>query len=290
MPNERDFLLEEERCGFTVTAEMKKVWAVQLDLLDRFAEVCRRHGLRYFASGGTLLGAIRHKGYIPWDDDIDIMMMREDYEKLLAVADAEFTAPYFFQTAYNDKQYSRGHAQLRNSNTTAILTEEKGCYPFNQGIFIDIFPTDAIADDETARKKQCRRIRLWEKLLNVTVRYPANKYKSLPKSVLHVVASLIPYRFFIRQKEKACARYNGQGMKRVGLISFLTDEERLIFPADAFDRIETVPFEYTTIDIPADYDTLLTQQYGDYRTMKQENSYHGGIIFDAERSYLDYLR
>lgn len=285
-----DFLLEEERCGFTVSAEMKKVWAVQLDLLERFQEVCHRHGLKFFASGGTLLGAIRHKGYIPWDDDIDIMMMRDDYEKLLAIAPQEFTAPYFFQTAWNDKNYSRGHAQLRNSNTTAILAEEKDHFPFNQGVFIDIFPTDAVPDDETEREKQRKSIRLWEKLLNVTVRYPANQYKSLKKSLLHAVASLIPYRFFIEQKEKACTRYNGQGMKRVGLISFLADDDRLIFPADAFERIETVPFENITIDIPADYDTLLSHQYGDYMTMKQENSYHGGIIFDAERSYLDYLR
>ena len=290
MELDNDFLKEEERCGFTVSAEMKKVWAVQLDLLERFQDVCRRHGLRYFASGGTLLGAIRHKGYIPWDDDIDIMMMREDYEKLLAIAPEEFTAPFFFQTVWNDKRYSRGHAQLRNSNTTAILTEEKGHYPFNQGVFIDIFPTDAVPDDEEEQQKQQQAICLWEKLLNVTVRYPANKFKSLPKSVVHAVLSLVPYRVFIRLKEKACTRYNGMGMKRVGLLSFLADDERLVFPAKAFDNVLTVPFESTTIDIPADYDTLLAHQYGDYMTMKQENSYHGGIIFDTERSYLDYLR
>lgn len=290
MQLDNDFLKEEQRCGFTVSAEMKKVWAVQLELLELFQDVCRRHGLRYFASGGTLLGAIRHKGYIPWDDDIDIMMMREDYDKLLAVAPQEFSAPYFFQTVWNDEKYSRGHAQLRNSNTTAILTEEKGRFPFNQGVFIDIFPTDAVPDNEEERAKQRADIRLWEKLLNVTVRYPANAYKSLPKSILHAIASLIPYRFFIRQKEKACTRYNGQGMKRVGLISFLADDERLIFPAEAFDNVLTVPFEGITIDIPADYDTLLSHQYGDYMTMKKENSYHGGIIFDTERSYLDYLR
>ena len=289
MPNEETFLQEEERCGFTVSAQMKQVWAVQLDLLDRFQDVCRRHGLRYFASGGTLIGAVRHGGYIPWDDDLDIIMLREEYEKLLAIADTEFTAPYFLQTAWNDTNYSRGHAQLRNSNTTAILKEEDGFYRFNQGIFIDIFPADAVADDERARQRQYNRIRLWEKLLNVSVRYASNKHKSLPKSLLHAVCALIPYRFFIKQKEKACTRYNGQGMGQTGTISFIFDE-RMIYPTRVFKQVKTVPFEYTTIDIPADYDTLLTKQYGDYMTMKQENSYHGGIIFDAERSYLDYLK
>lgn len=290
MPMNNDFLREEERCGFTVSAEMKKVWAVQLDLLERFQEVCHRHNLKFFASGGTLLGAIRHKGYIPWDDDIDIMMMREDYEKLLAIAAEEFTAPYFFQTAWNDKNYSRGHAQLRNSNTTGMLPSEQGRFPFNQGIFIDIFPTDAVPDDPRARAAQCKRIKFWEKLLKVTVRYPANPKKNTVKNILHTIASLIPYRWIYRRMEKACTRYNGQGMQRAGLISFLPDDDRLVFPVAAFDNIETVPFEYITIDIPADYNTLLSHQYGDYMTMKRENSYHGGVIFDTERSYLDYLR
>lgn len=290
MPLDNEFLREEERCGFTVSAQMKKVWAVQLDLLEKFEDVCRRHGLRYFASGGTLLGAIRHKGYIPWDDDIDVMMMRDDYDKLLAVADEEFAAPYFFQTPYNDDKYSRGHAQLRNSNTTAVLASEQGCYPFNQGVFIDVFPADAIPDDEKARAAQCRRILFCEKLLNLTVRYPSNRNKSALKSLLHILASPIPYRWICKQKDKACARYNGQGMTHVGMISFLPQEERLYFPTDAFAEVQTVPFEYTTIDIPAGYDVLLSHQYGDYLTMKQENSYHGGIIFDTERSYLDYLR
>ncbi len=284
------FLLEEERCGFTVSADMKKVWAVQLDLLDRFQEVCRRHRLKFFASGGTLLGAVRHKGYIPWDDDIDIMMLREDYEKLLTIADTEFTAPYFFQTAYNDKNYSRGHAQLRNSNTTGILPSEKGRFPFNQGIFIDIFPTDAVPDDPRARTAQIKRLKLWEKLLKITVRYPANPKKNFIKNAIHAVASLVPYRWIYRQLEKECTRYNGKGMKRAGLISFLPDDDRLIFPVKCFDEIETVPFEYTNIDIPTDYDTLLSHQYGDYMVMKQVGSYHGGVIFDTERSYIDYLR
>ena len=145
-------------------------------------------------------------------------------------------------------------------------------------------------DDEQERLKQCRRIKFWEKLLKVTVRYPANPHKTPVKNLLHAIASIIPYRWIYAQMEKACTRYNGQGMKRVGLISFLPDDDRLIFPADAFAEIQSVPFEFISIDIPSDYDTLLAHQYGDYMTMKKENSYHGGVIFDTERSYMDYLR
>ena len=115
-----DFLNEEVRSGFTVTRKMKEVWAVELDLLAQFDRVCRKHAIHYVASGGTLLGAIRHHGFIPWDDDIDLMVSRSDYDKLCAVAAQEFGQPYFFQTEYADPGFMRGFARLRNSATAGI--------------------------------------------------------------------------------------------------------------------------------------------------------------------------
>ena len=80
-----EFFREEVRCDYTVTAKMKRVWAAELGMLHRFAQVCERHGLRWYAMGGTLLGAVRHKGFIPWDDDIDLLMPRADYDRLLEI-------------------------------------------------------------------------------------------------------------------------------------------------------------------------------------------------------------
>ena len=117
------FYQEEERCGYLVSAHMKKVWAVELDLLYQLDQVCNKYGITYYASGGTILSAERHKGFIPWDDDIDVMMLRDQYDLLCAHAD-EFEDPYFFQTGDTDEGYFRGHAQLRNSNTTGVLLEE----------------------------------------------------------------------------------------------------------------------------------------------------------------------
>ena len=135
---QKDFLKEEIRCGHTVSTHVKKVWACELNLLQEFAKVCDKHGLHFWIDSGTLLGAIRHKGFIPWDDDIDVVMFREDYDKLVAIAHSEFKDPYLFQTAYTEKQFVRGHAQLRDTRTTAIIPEEV-YKDFNQGIFIDIF-------------------------------------------------------------------------------------------------------------------------------------------------------
>ena len=85
----QDFLKEEVRCDYTVSKEMKEIWAVELDLLAEFMRVCDENNIQYYACAGTILGAERHQGYIPWDDDIDVMMMRKEYDKLCAIAETE---------------------------------------------------------------------------------------------------------------------------------------------------------------------------------------------------------
>ena len=95
-------LNEEVMDGHTVTADMKKLWAVEMDLAKKLLEVCKKYNLKIWAEGGTLLGAVRHKGFIPWDDDLDFVMMRDDFEKLIEIGPKEFNEPYFLQTIYNN--------------------------------------------------------------------------------------------------------------------------------------------------------------------------------------------
>ena len=138
-----DFFKEEVRCEYIVSAEMKRIWAVLLDMYLSFAEVCEKYGLKYFVIGGTLLGAIRHEGFIPWDDDLDVGMMREDYEKFLRIASNEFQEPLFFQTPYTDDGYFVSWVKIRNSSTTGL--SRATCHRrFNQGLYLDIFPIDYI--------------------------------------------------------------------------------------------------------------------------------------------------
>ena len=91
------FFHEEVRDGYLVTAKVKELWAVQIDLLCELDRVCKKYNLKYILDFGTLLGAVRHKGFIPWDDDLDVSMLREDYDKLMEVGPTEFTHPYFLQ-------------------------------------------------------------------------------------------------------------------------------------------------------------------------------------------------
>ena len=120
-----EFYKEEIRCGWKVDEKTKKVWAVQLEMLDEVERICKKYGLKYFADSGTLIGAVRHQAYIPWDDDIDLVMLREDYETFLKVAPGELKEYLVLQTPYREKNYLRAHAQLRNSRTTGCSKEDR---------------------------------------------------------------------------------------------------------------------------------------------------------------------
>ena len=127
-----NFFQEEERSGFLVTEKRKKVWAAGLRMLELFDTVCRKYDLKYFVYYGTLLGAVRHQGFEPWDDDIDVVMLREDYEKFQAVAPAEIQEPYFFQNSYTDRLLWP-FSKIRDSRTTAIEPKFAKVEGFHQG-------------------------------------------------------------------------------------------------------------------------------------------------------------
>ena len=173
---------EEYSPEYQVTDKMKKIWDVGFGLLRMFTEMCRRHGLTYYIFFGTLLGAVRHEGFIPWDDDIDVVMPRADYDRLQGLA-AEFPAPYFLQTPENDPGiFFGGYMRLRNSETTGISREDFG-QKANLGIWMDIMPLDNCAPDRKAVEEKAARIRFWQRVLH----YKA--YGRLPQSVSAAVAA-----------------------------------------------------------------------------------------------------
>lgn len=297
-----NFFDEEIRCGYKVTNEMKKVWAVELDMLAEFDRVCKKHNITYFASGGTMLGAVRHHGFIPWDDDIDLMMFRDQYIKLCVVASDEFKHPYFFQTEYTDQGTLRGHAQLRNSETTAILTSEAPLKrKFNQGIFLDIFPLDNVINNTLLFKLQeiraCIYKTMFRKLSVCSINYNTRSRTIFGKIVKHLIRISVPQKLMIKcmtycymKFEETCQMYNDRNTDRISTLSFMFEERSHIKYRSDYSCLIEMPFEFLTIPIGANYEHALDVRYGNWHELVQGTSIHGGIILDTEKPYTEYIK
>ncbi len=287
-----DFIKEEERCGYVISSKMKEVWAVQIDMLKELEKVCDKYGLTYYADSGTLIGAVRHKGYIPWDDDIDLVMLRKDYNKLLEVAPKEFKSPYFLQNCYTDKDYIRGHSQMRNSATTGSIKEDVD-KPFNKGIFIDIFPLDNIPDSEFMFKLQIFRLKkLWKLLRKYKYRKPGNSpaKESFISVFSKLFYSVVDYRKVFRHYENVCSKYMNKKTRRVSYIEYSRGKEKHLWNTESFSKSHKVPFEFTDINIPDGYDDRLTIEYNDYMTIKNIPTTHGDVILDTNVPYTSYFK
>ena len=294
------FLDEEERCGYIVSHEMKKVWAVMLDLLAEFDRVCKKYGIRYFACGGTALGAVRHKGFIPWDDDVDLLMFREDYNKLKEVASIEFTYPYFFQNKYTDPTANDFLAKLRNSDTTAFLSAEKdSVFPYNKGIFIDIFCVDNVPDDKAIREKF---FNVLEEKRQDVIKYGqklgiysavTNPMERAIKHVLYYLLKynrklyLSKYKEMFSEFESLCSSYANYNTKYVSSYVFGPKEE-LFKEKNDFKAVIECDFEFMKVPICSGYHHYLTDTFGDYMQFVKGTSWHSAIFFDTDKSYTEY--
>jgi lipopolysaccharide cholinephosphotransferase len=287
-----EFLKEELRDDYLVTSDMKKVWYIELDILKEFIRVCNKYNLKYFADGGTLLGVIRHKGFIPWDDDIDIAMLREDYDELVKIGPKEFKHPYFFQTPYTDKYYYQAHAKIRNSNTTEMAKYEFN-KKYNRGIFIDIFPLDNLPDNNKYFVVQQRQIRFFYKLFTNHFRYDRVKNKTFKRNFVHFLVNIfftfVSYPYLYKCFEKVCSKYNNISTSKIGLLSFLPDDSRFYNRRESYHTSTMMPFEDIELPVPIGYDDILRLGYGNYMEPARNVNWHSEAIFDTEISYIDYV-
>ena len=283
---------EEVRDGVLVATDLKKVWKVELELLVEFLNVCEKHSLKWWVDSGTLLGAVRHKGFIPWDDDIDVVMLRDDYDKLLEIGPSEFHDPFFFQSAYTDQYYYHGHVQIRNSQTTAVRPVE--CKrEFNQGIFIDIFPLDGMPESKEAQialreksvlmRRKMARYHHFHLLRKPNILGNWIEQRRIDKEI-----DSVGYEEYYRSFEDMFRSNSLSDCQNLTVLSTLAWDKNI--DKHIFDETLFVDFENIKVPIPTGYDKYLRLWYGDdYMIPKRITTYHGEIIFDTEHSYLETL-
>lgn len=272
-------------------SNLRKLQLMELDILKQVAELCNRHGLRYFLLGGTFLGAVRHKGFIPWDDDIDIGMPRSDFEKFCKLAEEELIKPLGFISYKNNKEHIYFHPRVYNFNSRVIDrsgVEEKETYAW-----IDVFPLDGMPGGKFIRKIHGFRLLFWrllfmysqfDKIVNVNL-----KNRVWYERVLIAIGKVIKFdkildtRKIMAKIDKTMQKYDYETSSYVG--NFMgAYKMKEVFPKKYYEETAEYEFEGLNCPAPKDYDAVLSQMYGDYMTppAKEVQNKHSTEVMETE--------
>ncbi len=293
-----DFYKEEIRNDFLITSEMKHCWASELKIFSVIDDICQKHQIKYFAYFGTLLGAIRHKGFVPWDDDIDIAFLREDYDRFQKVVDSELPEGLYFRSFWNSDRMNI-FPEVSNGNSYEDLGKIDldyfcGC-PYITGV--DIYPIDWMPDDPESQKLQSRLLSLALAALGIWQQKgtPDEDRQEILNKIKQVMGVEIdPSSDVVRQlygladsiigmygADDGCSRAGTQYKRFRGNTS-----EDFSIPRECFETLIYQPFEFIEIPVPGGYDAALTRQYGDYMKMVRGASAHGYPFFSKQKEYL----
>jgi len=280
-----------------IEGKLLERWQTEIcTILEYFIQLCDKHHLTYYCCGGTALGAVRHNGFIPWDDDIDVMMPRADYEKLLSLAekDGAIAEEYEFTTPEKTENYYLTYAKLckKNSSLWEVLN-----YPCMIGLFIDIFPVDGCSGDDKTFKKdflafdECKK-----NLIGVSAVYPLTFYvKKMLKLKWRTVVKLLLYHHnrdkyrgkILTRMHRLITRYNATETNYVcNYTGYGGAKERL--EKKWLGEGTYMKFEHLTVKIPKQYDAYLQHLYGDYMTMppvEKRKSHHHLCFLDLDRRF-----
>ncbi|MCH5180668.1 MAG: LicD family protein [Erysipelotrichales bacterium] len=281
---------------------MNELQQKELDLLKEFTEFCKLHNLTYFLIGGTLLGAIRHSGFIPWDDDIDVGMPRPDYDMFCELAEKHFIGDTFFQSYRSDKHYPYVFSKLRNSNTTFIEKIYKHV-PMNHGVYIDIFPIDGISKNANEKKKKMDR-RVMIKAIPFFISWPVNLMRKprLKFFLTDILIDILLCPFLLFNINNWSKRLYEKSMKKIKISesTYVANmqcgdyrNKKNIYPTYLLDEYVDWQFEDLICKVPKNYDEFLTLSYGDYMKLpplSEQVGHHYNSGYDMHKSYRDYKK
>jgi lipopolysaccharide cholinephosphotransferase len=256
--------------------QKREVQQMLLSMLDQFVAYCNRHQLRYYLVGGTLLGAVRHRGFIPWDDDIDVGMPRPDYERFLELVRTEPVAPELVAISGEEGTLSNPYCELIHMGTQLERNSSKyirkKCQ--NLHLFIDIFPQDGWPEDDGEAAKlfaRMKKMRYQIQCARSQIGKGVSKKRILAKTPAVLVMRLVGYQRIIDRMNRIAKTYDYDRCKYVGAITYgiYGPGERCLH--DEVVNFTTVSFEGGQYQAPGCYDSYLTQIFGDYMTLPPED-------------------
>ncbi len=301
-----EFFEKEDRWEHPVGELMKRVWAAQIEVLQRVIAICEKYQLTYYMYWGSLLGTIRHKGFIPWDDDIDIALKRDDYIKFLEVAMKELPQGYCLLNAYTQEEWGEYFSRITNSGginySEKWLEEYHGC-PFSIGI--DIFPLYYIPDDEALAKEQVGLLQLIGQLCEL-IAYrqtladtPENKEVicSYEETIWGGITMLEQYSGYQFGEGRSV---EGQLFMLYDQISGCYEAEESSYltafpvhlkngyriPKELLEQTVLMPFENIMVSVPVGYEEILTKTYGNYMVPRKGTSTHGEMFYEDQLNTL----
>lgn len=252
---------------------LRKLQLTELEILQELDRVCRKYNLRYYIVGGTLIGAVRHKGFIPWDDDIDVSMPRKDFNTLCKISKEEFGSSYFLQTHKTDKKCYFHYAKLRKEGT--YFGEDKFEHTeLHKGIFMDIFPLDYIPDNKILQKVIFRGFSCLTGFICSKEKTSEFLYKnmSLPFIVsFRLLQCILPKCLLLGMRTLLAKLSNGLSKKHMlASLSGFHGYPMEISPKDWWADGCDLEFEGIKVMAPKQYHTLLTHMFGDYMQLPDE--------------------
>lgn len=295
---QKSFFEGETRNGFYIEPMMKHAWAAQMEIYMEIANICDKYGIRYFADWGTLLGAVRHNGFVPWDDDMDMGMLRNDYFRFLKIASKELPEGYILLSVHTREDYTNMVARVVNGDKLHLneyeLKKFHDC-PFSVGV--DIFPIDYIPrgkEDEELQKQLIYIVLSTAKLLENKANFDDKIMHDINFNVDRIEqlcgVRLVKDDTLLTQLNelgiKLCSMYGADESDYVTSMVDLVNGWDYYVPKECYDSVIYMPFENIEIPVPVGYDKILTTKYGDYMTPVNNGGGHSYPFYKRQLKIL----